>query len=86
MPSDYKKEAQVGDEGAFSVYIPRHISRTSDNLVIIEETAAAQIACVSRQLSADPNVAFACLQANGFMKKMRNEKQMLMKSNRQAAG
>jgi len=68
------------------MWIPGHVSRAGDNLVIIEETAAAQIACVSRQLSADSNVAFACLQANGFMKKMRNEKQMLMKSNRQAAG
>jgi hypothetical protein len=42
---------------------PGHISRAGDNLVVIEETAAAQIARVSRQFPADSNVAFACFQA-----------------------
>ncbi len=42
---------------------PGHISRAGDNLVVVEETAAAQIARVSRQFPADSNVAFACFQA-----------------------
>ena len=45
------------------IYLPGHIATACNNLVIIEEPTATEVASVSRKFPADPNIAFASFQA-----------------------
>ena len=42
---------------------PRHVTRASDDLVVVDEAAAGQVAGVAGQLPGHSDVPFACLQA-----------------------
>ena len=45
------------------IYLPGHIATACNNLVIIKEPTATEVASVSRKFPADPNIAFASFQA-----------------------
>ena len=54
------------------IYLPGHIATACNNLVIIEEPTATEVASVSRKFPADPNIAFASFQATNQKSKVVN--------------
>ena len=54
------------------IYLPGHIATACNNLVIIEEPTATEVASVSRKFPADPNIAFASFQATNQKSKFVN--------------
>src|SRR6218665_466334 len=45
------------------MHVPSHISRASDNLVVVEESTTGQVSIVAREFPADPHISLPRLEA-----------------------